>query len=183
MSLAALIARYKHPPVTPVTPVTNPALPLQAAPTLTVTPVTPVTPQNTEGQSEKQNPDALLAEIAVMLQAHPNQLRALLCADDLDDIAQGYNSRADMLDYFRLMRVDGKLPTVTAQQPPAKAARQPQSHMEMAKAWKPAHELYLNHYTECSLCQVKQNRYCDEGKQLWREYWDVLQIATSPPAT
>lgn len=54
-----------------------------------------------------QNPDVLLAEIAVMLQADPDQLRALLSADDIQDIAQGFNSRAYMLVYFRLMRSDG----------------------------------------------------------------------------
>tara|TARA_R110001592_G_scaffold215036_1_gene468376 strand:- start:1829 stop:2263 length:435 start_codon:yes stop_codon:yes gene_type:complete len=57
-----------------------------------------------------QNPDDLLADIAAMLQVAPNQLRALLSANDLDDIADGYNSRAYMLDYFRLMRTDGLLP-------------------------------------------------------------------------
>ncbi|WP_100638214.1 hypothetical protein [Marinobacter salexigens] len=117
MSLAALIARYKQPPVTPATPVTSPMLPLQAAPTLAVTPVTQVTPQNAEGQREKQNPDALLADIAVMIHADPDQLRDLLSADDLDDIAQGYNSQSYMLDYFRLMRADGKLPACTTAPP------------------------------------------------------------------
>jgi hypothetical protein len=57
-----------------------------------------------------QNPDDLLAGIAAMLQAEPSQLRALLSADDLHDIAHGHNSRAYMLDYFRQMRTDGKLP-------------------------------------------------------------------------
>lgn len=114
MSLAAVIARRKRQPVTPVTPATKPTLPPQASPALAVTPVTRVTPENTEGQKQNQNPDALLADIAAMLQADPGHLRALLSDDDLDDIADGYNSRSYMLDYFRLMRADGKLPTVTA---------------------------------------------------------------------
>ena len=108
MSLAALIARYKHPPVTPVTPVTAPALPLQAAPTLTVTPVTRVTPQNIEGQKQSQNPDALLLDIAVMLQSNPDRLRALLSDDDMQAIAEGEHSRTYLTAYFRLMRSDGK---------------------------------------------------------------------------
>jgi len=111
MSLAALIARYKHPPVTPVTPATATALPPQAVPILTVTPVTPVTPQNIDAQ--KKNPDALLMDIALTLHAKPDDLYALLCADDIQDIAEGLNSRAYMLDYFRLMRADGKLPVRT----------------------------------------------------------------------
>jgi len=117
MSLAALIAQYKHPPVTPVTLVTTPVLPLQASPTLTVTPVTRVTPQNGEGQKQRQKPDALLMDIAVMLQANPGQLHALLSTDDIQDIADGANNRAYMLDYFRLMRADGKLPVCTTPLP------------------------------------------------------------------
>jgi hypothetical protein len=64
--------------------------------------------------SNRQNPDAMLAEIAAILQADPDQLRTLLSADDLADIAQGNNSRTYMLDYFRLMRADGKLPVYAA---------------------------------------------------------------------
>jgi hypothetical protein len=74
---------------------------------------------------QQQNPDALLADIAVMLQASPGQLRALLSTDDIQDIADGANSRAYMLDYFRLMRADGKLPVCT---------EPPQSQMDSAKA-------------------------------------------------
>lgn len=72
-------------------------------------------PQNPQTPTVRlvQNPDSMLAEIAVMIRASPGQLRALLCDDDLDDIAQGYNSRSYMLDYFRLMRADGKLPVLT----------------------------------------------------------------------
>ena len=36
-----------------------------------------------------QNPDALLMDIAAMLQANPDQLRALLSTDDIQDIANG----------------------------------------------------------------------------------------------
>jgi len=153
MSLAALIARYKHPPVTPVTPVTAPALPLQAAPTLTVTPVTRVTPQNIEGQKQSQNPDALLMDIAAMLQANPDHLYALLCADDIQDIADGANNRAYLLDYFRLMRADGKLPICT-EPPPAKATEPPQSYLESAQAWKPEHEAMMDHVTGCTACRA-----------------------------
>ena len=180
MSLAALIARYKHPPVTPVTPVTAPALPLQAAPTLTVTPVTRVTPQNIEGQKQSQNPDALLLEIAATLQANPDHLYALLSTDDIQDIAEGKNSRAYMLDYFRLMRADRKLPVSTAQ-PPAKATEPPQGYIESAKAWKPAHEAMMNHVTDCTACRAPQGRYCNEGADLRRAYRDAHQSATSPP--
>jgi hypothetical protein len=66
-------------------------------------------PQNPQPPTEQkqQNPDALLADIAAMLRANPDQLRALLSTDDIQDIAEGANSQAYMLDYFRLMRADG----------------------------------------------------------------------------
>jgi hypothetical protein len=115
-----------------------------------------------------------------MLRANPDQLRAPLSADDIQAIADGANSRSYMLDYFRQMRADGKLPVCTAP-PPAKASKPPQSHMEIAKVWKPSHELYINHVTDCTACRAPQRRYCDEGAQLWREYWDVHQSATDPP--
>jgi len=139
-------------------------------------------PQNPQPPAEqkRQDPDALLMDIAVMLRANPDQLRALLSTDDIQDIANGENSRADTLDYFRLMRADGKLPVCTAP-PPAKASKPPQSHMEIAKVWEPSHELYINHVTDCTACRAPQRRYCDEGAQLWREYWDVHQSATDPP--
>jgi hypothetical protein len=174
MSLAALIARYKQPPVTPVT---VPTLPPQPAPTLAVTPVTRVTPKNTEGQSQKQNPDAMLAEIAVMLQADPDQLRALMSADDIQDIADGENSRTYMLDYFRLMRADEKLPVCT--DPPAKASKPPPSHMESAKTWTPVHGRYISHVMACTDCRAPQRRYCDEGAQLRGEYWGIHQSANT----
>ena len=61
-------------------------------------------------ERSRQDPDALLMDIAVMLRANPDHLYALLCEDDIQDIADGANSRAYLLDYFRLMRADGKLP-------------------------------------------------------------------------
>jgi hypothetical protein len=162
MSLAALIARYKQPPVTPVT---EPTLPPQPSPTLAVTPVTPVTPKNTEGQSQKQNPDDLLADIAAMLQADPNQLRALLSADDLDDIAHGRNSRGYMLDYFRQMRTDGKLPTITAPAPQGKP-----DTTGRAATWKFTHEAMINHLMACSACYAPKRRYCAQGADLRSVY-------------
>jgi len=123
-----------------------------------------------------QNPDDLLAEIAAMLQADPDQLRALLSADDLDDIAHGRNSRGYMLDYFRQMRTDGKLPTITA------AAPAPQGKPDTtgrAATWKPEHEQYLNHYTECTACYAPKGRYCEQGASLHQTYHDADHSAFS----
>jgi hypothetical protein len=137
-------------------------------------------PQNPQPPAEqkRQDPDALLMDIAVMLQASPGQLRALLSTDDIQDIADGANSRAYMLDYFRLMRADGKLPVCT-EPPPAKATEPPQSHMESARAWKPAHEAMINHVMACTACRAPQGRYCDKGAELRRFYWDAQQSAAS----
>jgi hypothetical protein len=139
-------------------------------------------PQNPQPPAEQkqQNPDALLLDIAAMLQVNPDQLRALLSIDDIQDIADGANSRAYMLDYFRLMRADGKLPVSTAQ-PPAKAIESPQGCIESAKAWKPAHEAMMNHVTDCTACRAPQSRYCNEGANLRRAYRDAHQSAASTP--
>ncbi len=77
-------------------------------------------PQNPQPPAEQkqQNPDAMLMEVAVMLHADAHMLRGLLSDDDMQDIADGENSRSYMLDYFRLMHADGKLPVYTA--PPAR---------------------------------------------------------------
>jgi hypothetical protein len=139
--------------------------------------VSTLTPHIQNSQSSvvrlAQNPDALLAEIAAMLQADPRQLRALLSADDIQDIADGENSRTYMLDYFRLMRADEKLPVCT--ELPAKASKPPPSHMESAKAWTPAHDRYISHVMACTDCRAPQRRYCDEGAQLQYEYWGIHQ--------
>ena len=89
-----------------------------------------------------QNPDALLMDIAAMLQANPDQLRALLSTDDIQDIAEGANSRVYMLDYFRLMRADGKLPIYTAP-PPAMATEPPQTRLQPRARARPS-EQYEN---------------------------------------
>jgi hypothetical protein len=137
-------------------------------------------PQNPQPPTEqkRQDPDALLMDIAVMLRANPDQLRALLSTDDIQDIADGANSRAYMLDYFRLMRADGKLPVCT-EPPPAKATEPPQSHLESTKAWKPAHEAMINHAMACTACRAPQGRYCEQGAKLRRFYWDAQQSAAS----
>jgi len=129
-------------------------------------------------ERSRQDPDAMLMDIAVMLRANPDHLYALLCEDDIQDIADGANSRAYMLDYFRLMRADGKLPVCT-EPPPVKATEPPQSHMESARAWKPAHEAMINHVMACNACRAPQRRYCEQGSRLRRLYWDAHQSATS----
>jgi hypothetical protein len=117
-------------------------------------------------------------DIAAMLQANPDQLHALLSTDDIQDIADGANSRAYMLDYFRLMRADGKLPVYTGP-PPAMATEPPQSHMESARVWKPAHEAMINHVMACTACRAQQGQYCEQGAKLRRLYWDAQQSTAS----
>jgi hypothetical protein len=132
-------------------------------------------PQNPQPPTEqkRQDPDALLMDIAVMLRANPDHLYALLCEDDIQDIADGANSRAYLLDYFRLMRADGKLPVCT-EPPPAKATEPPQGYIESARAWKPAHEAMMNHVVACAACRAPQGRYCEQGADLRRAYLSRL---------
>ena len=98
-------------------------------------------PQNPQPPTEqkRQDPDALLMDIAVMLRASPDQLRALLSTDDIQDIAEGANSRVYMLDYFRLMRADGKLPIYTAP-PPAMATEPPQTRLQPRARARPSEQ-------------------------------------------
>ena len=124
-----------------------------------------------------QSPDAMLAEIAALLQADPDQLRALLSADDLDDIAQGRNNLDFMLTYFRLMRSNGQLP-ITA--PPAPKRPAPQSAptaADRAKAWKPAHDAMINHIMACNACYAPRQRYCEQGADLHKAYINDWQSA------
>lgn len=67
----------------------------------------PQNPQKLPG-NKRQDPDAVLQELAQTLQANPARLRALVSSDDMEDIANGEHSRAYLLAYFRLMRSDGK---------------------------------------------------------------------------
>ncbi|MCL1488980.1 MAG: hypothetical protein MH186_14740 [Marinobacter sp.] len=134
-------------------------------------------PQNPQPPAVRvaQNPDDLLADIAAMLQADPGQLRALLSADDVSETAQGFNSLDYMLDYFRQMRTDGKLPTVTAT--PA-----PQSKPDTtgrAEVWEPAHEAMTNHLTDCTACYAPKHRYCEQGAGLHRAYHDAHHRAVN----
>jgi len=124
-------------------------------------------PQNPQTPAVRvaQNPNDLLADIAAMLQADPGQLRALLSADDLDDIAHGRNSRGYMRDYFRQMRTDGKLPTITAPAPQGKP-----DTTGRAATWKFTHEAMINHLMACSACYAPKRRYCAQGADLRSVY-------------
>lgn len=143
MSLAALIAKHKSQSVTPCNPEVTPQVTAVALGPQGCNPCNPAKQGGAEttpelASNDSQNPDALLLEIAGALHANPDNLYALLSADDIQDIADGENTRAYMLEYFRLMRADDKLPVCT-EPPPVKATESPQSHMDSAKAWKPAH--------------------------------------------
>ena len=119
---------------------------------------------------QKQNPDAMLAEIAALLQADPDQLRALLSADDLDDIAQGRNSLDFMLTYFRLMRTNGQLPITAPPAPKRPAPKSAPTAADRAKAWKPAHNAMINHIMACNACYAPRQRYCEQGADLHKAY-------------
>jgi hypothetical protein len=78
----------------------------------------------TLASTNKRNPDVVLLELAHTLQANPDRLRALLSDDDMQAIAEdclGYD-RANLLAYFRLMRLDGH-PLEDDKPEPAKAPR------------------------------------------------------------
>lgn len=91
------------------------------------TPCTPCTPEKHRGAEKnpkRVNPDAVLLKVARQLKASPASLRAMLTDDDMQDIADGLNSPAVMLEFFRLAQKHGEL-LADQRQPvtPASAAR------------------------------------------------------------
>lgn len=146
-------------------------------------------PQNPQPPADNKgkNPDALLLEIARTLQATPARLHGLLDSDDLQDIAEGATSRANLLAYFRLMRSDGHPLADDTPEP----TRQPESrpgHVELMQAWKPAHDAMINHLMACSDCYAPRARYCTTGKDLRQKYLEACNkpnrgnTCNNPPA-
>lgn len=135
-------------------------------------------PQNPQPPENTQNPDALLIGLAKTLQADVHRLRALLSDDDMQDIAEGLHSRAYLLSYFRLMRSDGK-PLADDTPAPGKTPGNGPSHVERMKAWKPAHDVMINHLMACPACYAPLSRYCTEGADLRRTYLNACQTNQS----
>lgn len=126
-------------------------------------------PQNPQPPENTQNPDALLIGLAKTLQADVHRLRALLSDDDMQDIAEGETSRADLLAYFRLMRSDGHL-LADDRPEPARSPENDLRHVDLMKEWKPAHDALINHLMACPTCYAPLNRYCPEGSGLRQAY-------------
>jgi len=126
-------------------------------------------PQNPQTPGNNQNPDAVLMELAQTLQASPKRLRALLSDDDMQDIAEGQHSRGYLLAYFRLMRSDGH-PLADDTPEPTRAPENRPRHIELMKAWKPAHDALINHLMACPTCYAPLSRYCPEGSALRQAY-------------
>ncbi|ABM17748.1 hypothetical protein [Marinobacter nauticus] len=182
MSVASLIARKLGQPVTPVTRRENTGVTAVALGREGRNPCNPCNPTKTrytEKKPEPVNPDALLNEIARTLQSNPARLRALLDSDDMQDIAEGATSRANLLAYFRLMRSHGHPLADDTPEP----TRQPESrpgHVELMQAWKPAHDELINHLMACKACYAPRARYCTEGADLRRVYLESYTNSTNP---
>lgn len=126
-----------------------------------------------------ENPDELLLAIAQTLQSNPARLRAMLTDDDMQDIAEGLNSPADMLDFFRLAQENGDLLADDTPEPTRKPESRP-GHVELMQAWKPAHDDLINHLMACSACHAPRARYCTDGAELRRAYLESYQNAQQP---
>ncbi|WP_373190477.1 hypothetical protein [Halomonas sp.] len=133
---------------------------------------------------KRANPEAVLLKVARQLQASPASLRAMLTDDDMQDIADGMNSPAVMLEFFRLAQENGEL--LADQRQPvalAPATRAPEitaSHVQRLKAWNPSHERFIDHLTACPDCFAPRARYCTTGGELRRAYLEAYQKASQP---
>lgn len=136
-------------------------------------------PQNPQPPGNNQNPDAVLMELLQTLQASPKRLRALLSDDDMRDIAEGQHSRGYLLAYFRLMRSDGH-PLADDRPEPTRAPENRPRHIELMKAWKPAHDALINHLMACPTCHAPLGWYCTEGTDLRRAYVNACQSIANP---
>jgi len=148
----------------------------------------PQNPQPLTGK-ERQNPDAVLLEIARTLKADAHMLRALLSDDDMQAIAEncpGYD-QTRLAEYFRLMETHGKPLhdiehhlTQVVRQGAARNRQKAQQAKGHERAWRAAHESFLNHAMACPACNAPQHRYCDTGAKLRRAYLQAYQNANQP---
>jgi len=146
----------------------------------------PQNPQTSTGKN-KQNPDSVLRDIAETLNADHHMLRALLDADDMQAIAEGIESRAHLLAYFRQMAKDG-MPLADPQwhldhlvrQGKARNRQQAHDKREWEKAWRAAHESFTDHLTGCPDCYAPRGHYCTTGADLRRTYLQAYQTAHHP---
>ena len=177
MSLASVIARRKSQPVTPVTPEVTPGVTPAALGREGRNPCNPCNPQKhrgVEGNPKRANPDAVLLKVARQLQVSPASLRAMMDDEDIQAIATGEYSPAYLLAFFTLKRDRGEL-LADQRQPVALApvTRAPEitaSHVQRLKAWKPAHETFVDHLTACPDCYAPRGRYCTTGAELHSRY-------------
>ncbi|MET4027910.1 hypothetical protein ABIE59_003455 [Marinobacter sp. MBR-99] len=149
----------------------------------------PQNPQPLAGK-ERQNPDAVLLEIARTLKADFHMLRALLSDDDMQAIAEncpGYE-RARLADYFRLMESHGKplydIDHHLNQMERQSATRNRQKArqgIEHEQAWRAAHDGLIDHVMKpCPDCYAPRARYCPTGATLRRAYLEALNSTTQP---
>ena len=172
MSYADLLQSFAVPTVTPVTHRSGPEVTKntqgnqRSNPSYPGYPEKPTRPAN---KTETAEADALLREIALTLEASPVRLQALLSDDDMQDIAEGVTNHAHLLAYFRLMRSDGHLLADDRPEPARSPENRPR-HVDLMKAWKPAHDALINHLMACPTCYAPLSRYCPEGSALRQAY-------------
>lgn len=129
------------------------------------------------------NPEQMLTELAKELRATPHMLRRLLSDDDMQAIAEGEYSRELLADYFKLMERDGK-PLVDPQwhldhllkSVNAKRLQSAHNCTKWDKAWRAAHELFINHVMACTSCRAPQGRYCETGQQHRQAYLTAYEV-------
>lgn len=187
MSLADVIARRKGQPVTPVTPEVTPGVTPAALGREGRNPCNPCNPKKhrgAEAKPKRTNPDAVLLKVARQLQASLASLRAVMDDDDIEATATGEYTPAYLLEFFRLKQERGELladqPQPLALAPVTRALDNRPGHAQRLKAWRPAHERFMDHLTACPECYAPRGRYCTTGAELRRVYLQTYARLISP---
>ena len=157
------------------------------------TPCSPCSPKKQRGRDAEQkasqtaSPWEMLADIARKLGADAHMLRALLSDDDMQAIADGDYSRELLAAYFKRMEQDGK-PLVDPhwhldhllQQAATRRRQRAHNATEWDKAWRAAHEHFMNHLTTCPDCYAPRGRYCPTGQTVRGHYLAAYENKGDP---
>ncbi|MGO3692830.1 hypothetical protein [Marinobacter sp.] len=131
----------------------------------------------------------VLDQVTRQLNADRHMVMALLSDDDLEQIEAGLITGGQLADYLNIMAKDGK-PLTDPQwhldrllkSAETKRRQNAQTCRKQGKAWKPAHESFINHVMACTACRAPQGRYCIEGQQRRQAYTNAYQDNTGEPS-
>lgn len=132
-----------------------------------------------------EDPEQVLAELALELSADAHMLRRLLSADDLLAIAEGVQgySRKTLKSYFLLEAQAGK-PLFDPdwhvekmrQQDEKRRCEHQQKVASLQQKYMAARAIICNHlFDPCPKCYARGNRYCDTGRRFKAAYEEAYR--------